>query len=567
MQTASSDGPRTRAGARFGTMPAMTMPAPPPALPQSRPQPRPVRPSRAPGWLLTAPALVLWLFGLVLPVLSTGYLSLTAASVFPGGGRFVGAENYVRLLRDDTWWRALAFTLVVAVVRVAAVAVVPPLLAWGTAAVGRRAAIPLSVVFAVPLTFATPVFAAIAARFHAQPGTFGGTLAARIGVLGFDGTYALLYGCGLGLVVLVAALRAETRPGRTGLLGGPFLLAWGVGLLAAAAYGLQSFTGATVLTAGGPDRVTTTVGLFTLLEGLSNGRMGYAAAGCFIFLVPLLVLGTAAGLLVVLTRAALEPVPAAAAPRRTAARVPALVVGAIALLVALVVWGRGLWPVVAGWSGRPVEGIRVGGVLGRLFLHDLPTTLLVVAVALAAAFGIVVFRPLGRASEWLLLPFAPWLFVTSVATGPALFLAYTHGTVQRPFAHLQPALGLLPILLFAFVLLLRGLAPRWQVARARREPRPFGRHVLAPGWLAALGVSAGAFVAVAHDLVTPYVTVVDASAQPLPLAMTRVVAQFAVARDTAVTRPDLPLAFVGFAVIAVAVAWYAGRLVLRTSRS
>ncbi|MBO0829949.1 MAG: hypothetical protein J2P24_19425, partial [Streptosporangiales bacterium] len=84
------------------------------------------------------------------------------------------------------------FTALVTVVRVAAVAVVPPLLAWGAAALGRRAAIPLSVVFAVPLTFATPVFAAVATRLHAATGMSATATGARLGVLGFNGTYALL---------------------------------------------------------------------------------------------------------------------------------------------------------------------------------------------------------------------------------------------------------------------------------------------------------------------------------------------------------------------------------------
>lgn len=316
-----------------------------------------------------------------------------------------------------------------------------------------------------------------------------------------------------------------------------------------------------LLTASGPGRATTTVGVLSLFTGFARLDLGHAAAGGGVVLrVPVLVLGLVAGLLVVLSRAAVQPVRKPSPPHATT--LP-LVLGAIALVVAIVVWWRGLWPVAAGWSGRAVPGIRPGAALARLLLHDLPTTVSVVAVALAAAFGIAMFRPLGRASEWLLLPFAPWLFVTSVVVAPALFLAYTRGTVQRPFAHLQPALGLLPMLLFAFVLLLRGMVPGWRTegppraapvrqARARARLARRARRVRRR------------FAAVTRDFVTPYLTVVNTATQPLPLAVSRAVAQYTVGRDVAVTRPDLPLAVVTFAVIAVAVAWYSGRLVLRT---
>lgn len=521
------------------------------------PLPGPGRsPSPVWGWVLVVPALLLWLSGLVPPVLSTLYLSLMRVEAIGGGGRFAGLENYALLFKDDAYVRAAGFTLLLVVVRVVAVAVVPPLLAWGTVALGRKAAAPLGVVFAVPLVFATPAFAALAFRVQAEPGALATPTGARVAVLGFDGTYALLYACGLGLGVLVAAFRAGS--GRR-----PFLVAWAVGLIAAAASGLQAFTEVSVMTAGGPARATVTLGYQSLVDGFQRMELGYAATQGVILLVPVLVLGLCAGVLVILTRAALDlrPDSAGRGPVRKAA---AVAVGGVALLLALVVWVRGLAPIVAGWSGHEVRGVSAGGTVLRVLVHDVPTTLLVVVVALAGALGIVVFRPLGRRSEWLLLPFAPWLFVTTVAQAPALFLAYTHGVTQRPFAHLQPALGLLPILLFAFTVILRGLEPRWRAARARREPVAFARHIMAPAWLAVLGVSAGAFAAVTHEYVTAWLTIPEAGEQPLPVALVRASQSYLVRAPAAVTRPDIPLALIALAVIAPAIAWYAGRAVLRT---
>jgi multiple sugar transport system permease protein len=61
------------------------------------------------GWLFIGPAL---LFVVVFVIFTLGqliYTSLTDWSLL-GGGRFVGFENYLRIWRDASFWRALRFT-------------------------------------------------------------------------------------------------------------------------------------------------------------------------------------------------------------------------------------------------------------------------------------------------------------------------------------------------------------------------------------------------------------------------------------------------------------------------
>jgi multiple sugar transport system permease protein len=61
------------------------------------------------GWLFIGPAL---LFVVVFVIFTLGqliYTSLTDWSLL-GGGRFVGFENYLRIWRDASFWRALMFT-------------------------------------------------------------------------------------------------------------------------------------------------------------------------------------------------------------------------------------------------------------------------------------------------------------------------------------------------------------------------------------------------------------------------------------------------------------------------
>src|SRR5690606_30246461 len=81
-------------------------------------------------------------------------------------------------------------------------------------------------------------------------------------------------------------------------------------------------------------------------------------------------------------------------------------------------------------------------------------------VAYLAALGIGALRPLGRRSEWLLLPFAPWLFA---GTGP---LSIANWNTMRglglvdTFAALVPPLLVSVPALVVLTLLCKGLAER-----------------------------------------------------------------------------------------------------------
>lgn len=540
-------------------------PAAPPSVGRGG-SPRRRSPDRAPlGWFLLAPALVLWLVALVAPVLYTAYLSLQKTGNLRDLGRteFVGLENYTALAADEELPGGFGFTLLVVLVRIAAVAVVPPLLAWGVATLGRRAALPLSIVFAIPLAFATPAMAAAGAFTTAPTGSLATVAGARVAILGFDATHALLYGCALGLVVLVGALRqdpASITPRRSYRA---FAVAWTVGIIAAAAYGLQAFTEMQLMTVGGPNGATSTLGLLAFRSAVVNAQLGYAAALNVVIIVPVLLLGLGAGFLLVANRVRVDidaPVERWTA-RTTPLSIAAIVAGGVALVVALVALVRGVRPVVAGWTGEPPPQEAVVSALGRLLTHDLVTTFLVVAVSLAAAVGVVLCRPLGPASEWMLLAFAPWLFLTNVPLAASLLITNTSG-LQRPLAYLQPALSLMPPLIFAFALILRGLEPRWRVGRARGESLPLGPHVMVPLVPMIAGIGLAAFVATAHELVTPYTTVVSQDKSSLVLIAVRQAVQMS-GEQQALTLADLPMATVSFLGLAAAFAWYAGRVVVR----
>jgi multiple sugar transport system permease protein len=68
------------------------------------------------AWLLLSPALGAILLFFAVPLVAALFLSLTDFDIYAladiGNARFVGAENYTRLLRDPLFWRVLRNTLV-----------------------------------------------------------------------------------------------------------------------------------------------------------------------------------------------------------------------------------------------------------------------------------------------------------------------------------------------------------------------------------------------------------------------------------------------------------------------
>jgi multiple sugar transport system permease protein len=67
------------------------------------------RSSQLQGWLFIGPALLFVAVFVLVPLGQLVAASLTDRSLL-GGGRFIGFDNYLRMWRDASFWRALAFT-------------------------------------------------------------------------------------------------------------------------------------------------------------------------------------------------------------------------------------------------------------------------------------------------------------------------------------------------------------------------------------------------------------------------------------------------------------------------
>lgn len=531
--------------------------------------------------LLIAPALLLCLFALAAPTFQTITMSLQDTSPLRDA-RFVGRANYTRLFGERGFGEALRFTLALAGERVAIVALVPPLLALALNEFGRALRIPVRLLFTIPLALFAPVSGALVWRLALAPGG-GSPLStpegARGALLWADALATFGLACGVGLVVYLIALRgAGAGAPRAERVRGPLLVGWFVTVAATAALAVQSYTPSAVLTGGGPAGATATLTLLQFQYGFQNFRFGPAAA--------------------VATGLRLETVPGGKPvgllPR---AGKPLAVAGLVLLLLgSLVVVGAGLAPTL--WAGltslktraeaardaapllpadpSPDAYARVaeGLPLGRLAFNTIAPVVAGVCfvqlpIAYLAALGIGALRPLGRRSEWLLLPFSPWLFVTA---GPLSIAAYRRlseaGQLNTTLALVPPPLLNVP-LLFILTLFFKGQEAKWRAARAegRAAGGAFFRVVILPSLPLALLLASVATLLGMQEVLWPLLVANRPEYWTIPVALASLPGRFDLdwpALAAALTLFGLPVFLWFFLLFGLFQSFYLDRLALAT---
>ena len=277
------------------------------------------------GWALAAPALAVIAVFFALPVVMGLALSLTDFDLYGLADlstvRFVGLDNYLRLLQTPPFWQALANTLYFVAVGVPA----SISLSLGTALllnarIAKWQALFRTALFAPVVT--TVVAVAVIWRYllHTRYGLINQALAA-IGIDPVDWLgdprwsmpaiilFAACKNFGYNMVILLAALQAipgelyeSARVDGAGPLRQftdltfplltPTLVM--VGIMTLAGY-FQLFAEPYVMTQGGPLRSTVSVLYFMYEEGFRWWNLGYASAVAFLLF--LIVFAVSAGLL------------------------------------------------------------------------------------------------------------------------------------------------------------------------------------------------------------------------------------------------------------------------------
>jgi len=510
-----------------------------------------------------------------------------------GASAFVGLQNYRTIFADPVSRQVMSFTLSLIVVRLVVVAVVPPLLAWAVAQVGRASRISVRVLSTAPMVLYMPLAIALAWSVVLSPDLQ--RLVSSSGdvqpiVLGIDGLYTFGLACGLGLIAYLAVWhRSCDTPSPTWAeVRGPLIATWCLGLLATVAITPSSRTLSWVMTGGGPEKTTSSLALWQHELFFASFSFGGGAAVASLTLVVALVMGILGGLLVILTKLRLgfpgvsrlsQPSDRAAQGQRL--RVLPLIALVVTLLPALGAWGLSAlpfgWLVIQSLTGagyaQIASQIRLGPALLYGVLPSLIAAMVQLPVAYLGALSVGAIRPLGRRSIWLLLPFSPWLFVT---TTPLELVSYLYASkasrIDTLLGQIPPVLCSVP-LLFVLTLFFRGQASHWQAALADGEGRGTAlvKHLILPSVPLVIALFTALLFIGWQDLFWPLLVTNSLGKFPMSLAMLMIFRQtasssagFAALGGAAVTLLVLPMALFSLLAWAVLQIFYLDRLALRS---
>ncbi|WP_432050655.1 sugar ABC transporter permease [Verrucosispora sp. NA02020] len=474
-----------------------------PVLSVTKPSTRPGTGARVGiGLVLLLPAFLALLWSYLLPTGLAIQRSTTRDNLL-GPATDVGAEHYRQRFEQGVIGE-YRMALLLAIVPLVLALLVAPLLALLADRAGRGPRLAARALLAVPVAGYAPVALLLGWRLdRIEPGQAVESPYATLVELTAVGSAGLVVA--VATTAFLATLRGRRRPADAlpamATVAGLLVL----GIVAAT---VQSFVAPLLAASNRAQFPLTTI----VVQSLARMDVGRGSADAVLLLALLAVLGLAATALLLVTRARIELAdapagdPATAAPASTTApawpassavttppgvptsgssapttggsgpaRIGLAVAGVVA--VGLMLWVA--WP----WLSRsfrftndlgPVPGAGLSDMLIWTWLPTLVATLVTITVAVAGGFAIGGLRPLGRFSELLLLPFAPWLFV---GTGPLAVESYLR---TRDFDQVNTFLGVIPPgwvsipALFLFTLLFRGLEPRWRAGGG------FGRTMFAP---------------------------------------------------------------------------------------
>ncbi|SCE67630.1 hypothetical protein GA0074695_0231 [Micromonospora viridifaciens] len=515
------------------------------------------------GLVLLVPAVLALLWSYVLPSVGTVAESFRRGGGLGGPAEPAGGDNYAQVI-ERGFLGDLGFALLLALVPLLLALLVAPLLAFAADRAGRVPRLVARGLLALPLAAYAPLAVATARtldRFDADRDAWAQAptlTAVRVVSLLTAGLVIAV-----GATLFLGALRRQPRSGPAALVVG------GVLGLAVVAVAVQSWSLQWPVLAGPRDRAGPLVPV--VMESLTQLQFGVGAAGSVLLLALLALLGVLAVVLLLATRTRIaftgwRDRPAAAATRgRNPLALGLLAVGLLAFLgvlaYALAPWLRAL----AG-DGPPLpSGLSTGRIQANTWLPPLVSAVVEVGLAALAGFAIGGLRPLGRASELLLLPFAPWLFVGDGPLVLAHFRRVHEADQFDTFVGLIPPGWLSVPALVVLTLFFRGQRERWEAGGR------FGSTMLLPALPMVAGAGLLSWLVGAQGWLWPQLVIQDVQHAPATsLLMTRLMQTFGDGESAeafvAQVLP-LPMLLLFLAAFAVLQVCYLDRLVIRADRT
>ncbi|MEU5152982.1 hypothetical protein [Glycomyces sp. NPDC021274] len=419
------------------------------------------------GFVLLAVPLIAAVSAYLLPTVRTIQLSrIEGLSVF-GSAETIGPANYDEVFTEGAFAQGLAGLAGPIAAMIATGAVLAPLAAWLLHRGGRRLRTTATVACALAaITFAP---AALTVAWLIDRAVSGSDREASL--YDWPGLIAGVV-LGLGILAGLAAMRGNAT-GRNSAL----LVTAGLAAFAIAGAGLQTFAYSVVT--GLPQGAETPV--TQIFRGLYSGiSPGLSSAKSVLLMAILAALGIGAALVFTAARVRIDVSPDRIdpTPTRTAA-----VLGIAALVLLLAAAGSYLLPWLARMGEDTREGADLWLAIRRTWGPPLITTAVALPVSIIGGYAVGALRPLGSASRWLLLPFAPWLFTGSGPLGVAN-LEVVAGEGEYMVIGSFPARAWIAVpLLFVFTALFWGLEDRRRAALIDgAEPGEARRAFLKAAW-------------------------------------------------------------------------------------
>ena len=457
------------------------------------------------GLLLLFPACALCSSNLFLLSFNTLQGSFQKFSM-QGSSEFIGLVNYQNLFENPAFMEALGFTALQIVVRVLAVAILPLLLAQAVNTIGKKLGLGIRLLFTLPLAFFGPALVMYGPAYMRD---LWGRASIKGTFLLLDGTASLAVACAIGLIIYSAALRGgnESNGNRK-----PLLIILAATLLGTIAFTLQSFNN---LIAIMPNGIAPLGYYLYITVRNAQGGLTYSISQIMLFFVS--ILGIVATVIILSSKLQLKHEPQNemdSHPITSSLSIPSWVAIVLGGLAAFAVTLIPLLMSVTKTLSFPdgFSSLEFSSILRMWGVSILPPLLVILFIQLPIAYlgglAIGVVRPFGKFSNWLLLLFSPWLFVTSVPLAFATFESFRKmDLVNSPAALIQPILLSVPML-FILTLFFNGQHFKWQKAREEGTSTvsAFFKHLIVPSLPLAALMAALSLLAASQDLFMPLLT-------------------------------------------------------------
>jgi len=395
----------------------------------------------------------------LLPTLRTIELSFQSGNPFSDEPASTDPENYSEIAGDVDFLQGFVSVSSLALGLVIAGAVIAPLVAWCLHSAGSGVRMAARIVWGLAAIAFAPAAMTVAWVLEHMG---SGTAFSDATIMEWA---ALISGVvfGSGVLVALAAFRGGAEPAKPAKA---VVTAAGLTAFALTAASLQTFTFPYIGGVPSPPAATPLSHVFR--DGFQLFDSGRAAARSTVLLAILAVLGLGAALLFILTRTRIEVSPGPGRPRRFRAGagiagILLLILFAAGVLVNLLPWLTRL----NGDSNAVYEEIDV---VIETWGPPLITTGVALVTSLAGGFAIGALRPFGEHSRWLLLLFAPWLFVGSGPLAIAGHESLVEAEAMTTFTGLVPRAWIAVPALFVFTALFWGLEDRRRSMTAQGAP-------------------------------------------------------------------------------------------------